>query len=86
MRRQSKARRGEVAPWVFSVMAPWALGVGVLVSFTAVAGQDPSGDLRVSPLAARARGGEDVGGLQRGGDRRFRPLWPDRAPWSRTRG
>ncbi len=64
MRRQSKARPGaRVAPWVFSVMAPWALGVGVLVSFTAVAGQDPSGDLRVSPLAARARGGEASAGF-----------------------
>ncbi|XCP57376.1 cell wall hydrolase [Methylocystis echinoides] len=36
-------------------MAPWALGVGVLVSFTASAGQDPVGDWNVSPLTARAR-------------------------------
>ncbi|WP_424363813.1 cell wall hydrolase [Methylocystis parvus] len=36
-------------------MAPWALGVGVLVSFTASAGQDATGDWNVSPLTARAR-------------------------------
>ncbi|MEF3367050.1 cell wall hydrolase [Methylocystis sp. 9N] len=50
-----------VAPWVFSVMAPWALGVGVLVSFTAVAGQDPVGDWRRSPLAARVSPDADAG-------------------------
>jgi spore germination cell wall hydrolase CwlJ-like protein len=36
-------------------MAPWALGVGVLVSFTASAGQDAAGDWNVAPLTARAR-------------------------------
>lgn len=36
-------------------MAPWALGVGVLVSFTASAGQDATGDWNVAPLTARAR-------------------------------
>ncbi|MGD9543653.1 MAG: cell wall hydrolase [Methylocystis sp.] len=63
MRRQSRtryARRG-VAPWVFSVTAPWALGVGMLVSFTAAAGQDPVADWKVSPLAARAPGALTVG-------------------------
>lgn len=44
-----------MAPWAFNVMAPWALGVGVLVSFTAVAGQDSAGDWNVAPLTARAR-------------------------------
>jgi spore germination cell wall hydrolase CwlJ-like protein len=36
-------------------MAPWALGVGLLVSFTADAGQDPVADWKVEPLTARAR-------------------------------
>ena len=63
MRGQSRTRfvRRGVAPWVFSVTAPWALGVGVLVSFTAVAGQDPVADWRVSPLAARAPGALTLG-------------------------
>jgi len=63
MRRQSRTRfvRRGVAPWVFSVTAPWALGVGMLVSFTAVAGQDPVADWRVSPLAARAPGALTLG-------------------------
>lgn len=43
------------APWALNVMAPWALGVGVLVSFTASAGQDPVADWKVEPLTARAR-------------------------------
>ena len=63
MRRQSRTRfapRG-VAPWVFSVTAPWALGFGLLVSFTAAAGQDPTADWKVSPLAARAPGGLTLG-------------------------
>ncbi|MBI1981943.1 MAG: cell wall hydrolase [Methylocystis sp.] len=63
MRRQSKtrfARRG-VAPWAFSVTAPWALGVGMLMSFTAAAGQDPTTDWKVSPLAARAPGALTIG-------------------------
>lgn len=57
MRRQSKGRWGVGAgtPWAFSVMAPWALGVGLLVSFTASAGQDAAGDWNVAPLTARAR-------------------------------
>ncbi|WP_457797692.1 cell wall hydrolase [Methylocystis sp. S23] len=44
-----------MVPWVVSVTAPWALGVGVLVSFTASAGQDAAGDWNVAPLTARAR-------------------------------
>lgn len=43
------------APWALNVMAPWALGVGVLVSFTASAGQDPVVDWKITPLTARAR-------------------------------
>jgi hypothetical protein len=50
-----------VAPWVLSVTAPWALGVGMLVSFTAAAGQDPTTDWKVSPLAARAPGALTIG-------------------------
>ncbi len=46
---------GAGTPWALSVMAPWALGVGVLVSFTASAGQDAAGDWNVAPLTARAR-------------------------------
>jgi len=63
MRRQSRTRvvRRGIAPWVFSVTAPWALGVGMLVSFTAAAGQDPIADWKVSPLAARAPGGLSLG-------------------------
>jgi hypothetical protein len=57
MRRQSKARRvaSASAPWALNVIAPWALGVGVLVSFTADAGQDAAADWNVAPLTARAR-------------------------------
>jgi len=36
-------------------IAPWFLGLGALVSFTAVAGQDSAGDWNVAPLTARAR-------------------------------
>ncbi len=63
MRRQSRARsaRRGAAPWVLSVTAPWALGVGMLVSFTAAAGQDPTTDWKVSPLAARAPGALTIG-------------------------
>jgi len=63
MRRQSRTRiaRTGVAPWAFSVTAPWALGVGLLVSFTAAAGQDPVADWQTSPLAARAPGAMTLG-------------------------
>ena len=50
-----------MAPWAVSVMAPWALGVGLLVSFTAAAGQDPTADWKLSPLAARAPGALTIG-------------------------
>ena len=46
---------GVKTPWALSVMAPWALGMGVLVSFTASAGQDAASDWNVEPLTARAR-------------------------------
>jgi spore germination cell wall hydrolase CwlJ-like protein len=57
MRRQSKRRgvSGGRAPWALSVITPWAIGVGLLVSFTADAGQDPVADWKVEPLTARAR-------------------------------
>lgn len=63
MRRQPKTRfaRKGVAPWALGVTAPWALGVGLLVSFTAAAGQDPTSDWKVSPLAARAPGALTIG-------------------------
>lgn len=44
-----------MAPWAFNVMSPWALGVGLLVSFTADAGQESASDWNVAPLTARAR-------------------------------
>jgi hypothetical protein len=58
MRRQSRTRwiYNVAAPWVFTVLAPWVLGVGLLVSFTAVAGQDSTADWNVAPLTARVRG------------------------------
>jgi spore germination cell wall hydrolase CwlJ-like protein len=49
MQRQSKAG------WAVGVISPWFLGVGVLVSFTASAGQDAVGDWNVAPLTARAK-------------------------------
>ncbi len=55
MRRQSKAFRAAriILPWTARVMSPWALGVGVLVSFTAVAGQHSASDWNIAPLSAR---------------------------------
>ncbi len=41
------------AGWAVGVVAPWCLGVGVLVSFTASAGQDPTAFSRKAPLTAR---------------------------------
>ncbi len=49
MRRRSKAS------WAAGVIAPWFLGMGLLVSFTASAGQDSASDWNVAPLTARAR-------------------------------
>jgi spore germination cell wall hydrolase CwlJ-like protein len=49
MRRRSKAS------WAAGVIAPWFLGMGLLVSFTASAGQDSTGDWNVAPMTARAR-------------------------------
>ena len=42
-----------VRDWAVGVVAPWCLGVGLLVSFTASAGQDPSAFSRKAPLTAR---------------------------------
>jgi spore germination cell wall hydrolase CwlJ-like protein len=51
MRRQSNAN------WSVDVVAPWCLGVGLLVSFTASAGQDTANGWNEAPLTARgARG------------------------------
>ena len=62
MRRRSRSRLvSRIIPswafpsWAFATLAPWALGVGVLVSFTADAGQDSAADWNVAPLTARAR-------------------------------
>ncbi len=46
-------RHKSSASWAVGVVAPWCLGVGVLVSFTASAGQDPTANARKAPLAAR---------------------------------
>jgi len=57
MRPRSKARLvSRVVPtWALATLAPWALGVGVLVSFTADAGQGSAADWNVAPLTARTR-------------------------------
>jgi len=57
MRRRSRSRLVSrlIPSWAFATLAPWALGVGVLVSFTADAGQDSAADWNVAPLTARAR-------------------------------
>ena len=57
MRPRSKSRLvSRVVPtWALATLAPWALGVGVLVSFTADAGQDSATDWNVAPLTARVR-------------------------------
>jgi spore germination cell wall hydrolase CwlJ-like protein len=39
--------------WALGVVAPWCLGMGLVVSFTAVAGQDSSIGASVAPLAVR---------------------------------
>ena len=46
-------RHKSSASWAVGVVAPWCLGVGLLVSFTASAGQDPSAFSRKAPLTAR---------------------------------
>lgn len=40
--------------WAFGVIAPWCLGMGLLVSFTATAGQDYASGASVAPIDARA--------------------------------
>ncbi len=40
--------------WATSVVAPWCLGAGLLVSFTADAGQDYAQGATLAPLASRA--------------------------------
>ena len=46
-------RHKSSASWAVGVVAPWCLGVGLLVSFTASAGQDPAALSRKAPLTAR---------------------------------
>ncbi len=45
--RHRRTRMG----WICATAAPWALGAGMLVSFTASAGNDPMGGISASPLA-----------------------------------
>jgi hypothetical protein len=46
-------RRRSNASWAVGVIAPWCLSVGVLVSFTASAGQDAGGAWSRAPLTSR---------------------------------
>ncbi len=46
--------------WAIGVIAPWWLGAGLLVSFTAAAGQDSAQGWNVAPFAARV-GGDKAG-------------------------
>lgn len=57
MRPRLKKRRAAHGKrsWAFNVLAPWAIGVGALVSFTADAGQDSASDWNIAPLTARIR-------------------------------
>jgi spore germination cell wall hydrolase CwlJ-like protein len=57
--------------WAVGVIAPWCLGVGMLVSFTADAGQETGDDLYMAPLTARTlatRSGSSVVGNPLTGD------------------
>ncbi len=47
-------RRRSSASWAVSVIAPWCLSAGLVISFTASAGQEAVRDWNVAPLAARA--------------------------------
>jgi hypothetical protein len=63
-------RRSRVA-WAVGVFAPWCLGVGMLVSFTADAGQETGDDLYLAPLTARTlatRNGASAVGSPLSGD------------------
>jgi len=57
MRPRLKKRRAAHGKrsWAFNVLAPWAIGVGALVSFTADAGQDSASDWNIAPITARIR-------------------------------
>jgi hypothetical protein len=57
MRRQSNAS------WSVDVIAPWFLSVGLLMSFTASAGQDTTTGWNDAPLTARAMGGVSANSL-----------------------
>jgi spore germination cell wall hydrolase CwlJ-like protein len=47
-------RRRSGVSWAIGVIAPWWLGAGLLVSFTADAGQRPADGWSLSPFAARS--------------------------------
>ncbi len=49
--------------WAVGVIAPWCLGVGVVVSFTASAGQDAVGGWNVAPLTTRLNSPTDAASL-----------------------
>jgi spore germination cell wall hydrolase CwlJ-like protein len=52
-------RRRSNASWAVGVIAPWCLGFGLLISFTASAGQDAVRDWSQAPLTARATSGQE---------------------------
>jgi hypothetical protein len=56
------SRRRSGLSWAIGVIAPWLLSAGVLVSFTADAGQDSAQGWNVSPFAART--GVDLAGVK----------------------
>ncbi len=49
-------RRSKTTNWSVDVIAPWCLGFGLLVSFTASAGQDSATGWNEAPITARAGG------------------------------
>jgi spore germination cell wall hydrolase CwlJ-like protein len=49
-------RRSNAAKWSVDVIAPWVLGFGLVVSFTASAGQDSATGWNEAPLTARTSG------------------------------
>lgn len=54
MRRQSRRAGSLKLKWAAATVAPWALSVGLLVSFTASAGQTDGGDRMPSSVVQRA--------------------------------
>lgn len=66
-----RKKRQSGVSWAVRVIAPWCLGVGALVSFTADAGQEPASDWNISPLTVRTlatRSGSHAQGSPLSGD------------------